>query len=306
MIAASSRSRSSARERLQRRVRRELGPVQRVVGVAATDAGDRALVAEDRVHAPAVVGRCGATAANSSLVDLGTEPRERAVVAGREHPPARLALGAELAHQHRLVAGELPAHHRPLRLRALRRLLEVDAAGLREVEHDAALGCAENSSSHVLRPPADAGERAPTSVVGRRHRRLQAGEPERLVPLERRAAQPRRRCARPAPASAASPARALLLGLRTPRAAALRVRRRAPRPCRAVAPVAARAPVREARDRRRGTPRPTASRSRCLRAATRSPPRARTARRPRTGAPSCPGSRSAAALASGWSRRFCM
>ena len=50
----------------ERGVRRELRPMQDVVGVAATDAGDRALVAQDRVDATGVVARA------EQLVGLGT------------------------------------------------------------------------------------------------------------------------------------------------------------------------------------------------------------------------------------------
>ena len=113
--------------------------MQDVVGVPPADTGDRALIAEDRVDAPGIVA--GTDDVGELIGEhLGAEAVERSGVVGRQHPPTRLALGAELAHEHRLLAREAPPHDGALRLGALGRLLEVDAAGLREVEHDAARG----------------------------------------------------------------------------------------------------------------------------------------------------------------------
>ena len=76
---------------------------------------------------------------------LGAEVRERALVAGLQHPPRCLALGAVLAHEDadpRAVEPGLPrpedeASHRTTGLRLLRWLLHVEAPRLGEVEHDA-------------------------------------------------------------------------------------------------------------------------------------------------------------------------
>ncbi len=68
-------------QRLQRRVRRQLRAVQHVVGVAASDTGDRALVAQDRVDAATVVGGAHATRRTRR-----SSPRGRASRAGRRRP----------------------------------------------------------------------------------------------------------------------------------------------------------------------------------------------------------------------------
>src|SRR5215207_1038273 len=123
-------------ERRERRVRRELGAVQDVVRVPAADARHGPLVAQDRVHAPAVLplqdqplelGRAG----------LGPELVERSVVAFGQHPPAGLALATELLHQHRRAVLETEPHDGAARLGRLRRVLDVDASALRQVHEDA-------------------------------------------------------------------------------------------------------------------------------------------------------------------------
>ncbi len=81
---------------------------------------------------------------------LGPELLGRAEVVGREHPPTGLAFGAELAQQHRAVVGEAPPHDGALGARFLRRLLEVEPARLRQVEHDAQV--VVEVQRHVLRP----------------------------------------------------------------------------------------------------------------------------------------------------------
>src|SRR5207249_552954 len=78
-------------ERCERRVGRELRPPQRVVGVAAADAGHGALVAQHRVDAAAVV------ALQDELYELvrirlGPETRHGSLLARADHPPARLPL----------------------------------------------------------------------------------------------------------------------------------------------------------------------------------------------------------------------
>src|SRR5260221_13434269 len=121
-------------ERLQRRVGREFGAMQDVVGIAASDAGDRSLVAQDRVDASSIVG---GTEPLRELVArrFRAELRERAVVAEREHPPTRLALRTELAEQHRAMTRKPEPDDGTLRWGALRWLFEIEPAGLREMEH---------------------------------------------------------------------------------------------------------------------------------------------------------------------------
>ena len=115
------------------RRRGELRSMQDVVAVAAPDAGDRPLVAQDRVHATVVRGRqqerIGLVAEH-----LGAELRQRPVVTRREHPPPRLALLAELFHQDRRTIVEAEPHDRASGLGRLRRRLDVDAAALGQVD----------------------------------------------------------------------------------------------------------------------------------------------------------------------------
>ena len=157
-------------ERRQRRVGRQLRPPQRVVRVAPSDAGDGPLVAQDRVDAAAVV-----TVEDQlrELVGVGlrAEALERAVVAGREHPPRGLALGTELPHEDRgpalAVGGDEPEAHDPaLAAGLLGRILDVDPPGLRQVHEDAP-DVAE-LEREVLAVPADALERGADQRVGRR------------------------------------------------------------------------------------------------------------------------------------------
>ena len=77
----------------QRRVGRELRAVQDVVGVPAAHTGDRSLVAQDRVDVAVVIARQEEFLGLGSH-RLGAELVERPVVAGRQDPPARLALAA--------------------------------------------------------------------------------------------------------------------------------------------------------------------------------------------------------------------
>ena len=78
------------------------------------------------------------SSAKAGSEGLGAEGGQRPVVAGGEHPPPGLALGAVLAHQHaeRPAVGraEDQPHHRAPGLGGLGRILEVDAAGLGQVE----------------------------------------------------------------------------------------------------------------------------------------------------------------------------
>src|SRR5207244_11765681 len=95
--------------------------------------GDRGLVAQDRGDATAV--RAGTDQGGERFgVRLGTERRERPGVTRRQYPPAGLACGPELLHQDRGPRPEQQADHGALRLRLLRRLLDVDPAALRQVD----------------------------------------------------------------------------------------------------------------------------------------------------------------------------
>ena len=142
-------------------------------------------------------------------VGLGAEAFERAVVAGREHPPRGLALVPVLAHERRpLPFGEAEPHDRALGARLLRRVLEVEAAGLREVH----AGSGPTSPKSRIRYLAS----RPTRSSGRADERLGRRAPPSSAPRTRAARPPRaprrrarRRGARPAPASAAARARAL-------------------------------------------------------------------------------------------------
>ena len=106
-------------------------------------------------------------------VGLRAEALERAVVAGREHPPRGLALGTELPHEHRGPRSPSAVTNRkrttpPLAAGLLGRILDVDPPGLRQVHEDAP-DVAE-LEHEVLAVPADALERGADERVGRRER----------------------------------------------------------------------------------------------------------------------------------------
>jgi hypothetical protein len=158
--------------------------VEHVVGVAAAEAGDRALVTQDRVHATVVIGLTQ-VGLRLGRQRLGAELRERAVVAGGEHPPAGLALRAELLDQDRGALREPQADHRALRLRRLRLGLDVDAAPLREMDEQAA--AVVEAEHDVFAEARDAGHGRAAKLVGPRRVGLQGGELQRVGALERRA-----------------------------------------------------------------------------------------------------------------------
>ena len=114
-------------------------------------------------------------------VGLGAEALERSVVARREHPPRGLALRAELAHEHAGPVrrrGEPQPDDRALRPRLLRRVLDVDAAGLRQVEHHAA--AVAELEDQVLAAPVDVLERVTDERLRAGHDGLQRRERERV------------------------------------------------------------------------------------------------------------------------------
>src|SRR5205823_6817436 len=105
--------------------------MQDVVRVAAADAGHGVLIAQHRVHAPAVCARSDQIR-ELLRIWLGPERRERTLFAGREHPPRGLPFGSELFDEQPALA-EDEANDRTFRTRRLRLLLDVDAAALRQV-----------------------------------------------------------------------------------------------------------------------------------------------------------------------------
>src|SRR5262245_50861455 len=110
--------------------------MKNVIGVAAPNSCNGALIARDRVNAP-TVGALAYPLRELVARGFGTQAFEGTFVAFGEHPPTGLAFGAVLAHQHRPIVREVPPRDGTLGLRFLRWFLEVDAARLRKVKHDA-------------------------------------------------------------------------------------------------------------------------------------------------------------------------
>ncbi len=120
-----------------------MGTLEDVVAPAAPDARDDALVAQ--VGGQLALGVAGADELGELLgARLGAESGQRTVVARSQHPPGGLALGAVLAHEDAdarpvepgVALAEDEARHRAAGFGLLRGLLDVEAAGLREVEDD--------------------------------------------------------------------------------------------------------------------------------------------------------------------------
>jgi hypothetical protein len=156
--------------------------VQRVVGVAATDPGGGALVAQDRVHPATVVagpdplGELVARRLRAQLV-------ERAVVAGAEHPPPGLALVAPLLDEDGRPAVEHEPDHVLLALGGLGRVLDVDAAALGEVHEHAQPGA--EVGDEVLATTAHRCEDATAQRQRVGIERLEGSELERLDARQR-------------------------------------------------------------------------------------------------------------------------
>jgi hypothetical protein len=156
--------------------------VERVVGVASPDPGDRALIPQDRVDPP----RVAALAEERGRLlgqRLRSEGCERAFVASSERPHARLALLPELLDEQRRPLGESETCHRAPRLRRLRRGLDIEPTPLREVhEHPITALVVEDqelsSPPHGLEAPSD-------ELGGPRHHRLQRRELQEVEALER-------------------------------------------------------------------------------------------------------------------------
>ena len=119
-----------------------------------------------------------------------------------QHPPRRLALVAVLAHERGLPFGEAQPHDGALGAGALGRLLDVEAARLREVDQDPP-GVAE-VEDEVLGVAADALERGADRATRATAPPSSAPRSRAARPPRARRRRPRRRGARTAPASAAA------------------------------------------------------------------------------------------------------
>ena len=162
--------------------------MQNVVAPAPADARHHVLVTQ--VGGEMAPGVAGADELGEGLAaHLGPQPGQGSLVARRQHPPRRLALRAVLAHQHgdggrALAAGrEGEAGHRATGLRLLRRLLDVEAAGLGQMEHEP--DAAVELPDQVLGPATDGDDPMALEVVGRRGVGLEGREPEQVGPLQR-------------------------------------------------------------------------------------------------------------------------
>ena len=133
---------------------------------SAGRAGSCARGARRRSHGP--------TSANSVGQHLGSEPLERPVVAGGQHPPAGLALLAELLEEHAGPVGRADPQDAAARLRGLRRRLDVDATALRQVEQQPVP--VVEFDDHELPAVPDMLDRAAEELVGTGGVRLQRGE----------------------------------------------------------------------------------------------------------------------------------
>jgi hypothetical protein len=111
------------------------GSIQRVVGVAPADARDEVFGRGAGCGPAACCRHPRISAANAGSSGSGPERRHRAVIALLEHPPSGLALRAVLPDQHRGVT-EHQTDERPPGLGRLRRRLDVEPAGLGEVDED--------------------------------------------------------------------------------------------------------------------------------------------------------------------------
>ena len=118
--------------------------------------------------------------AKALVVGLGAEGRQRSVVTRSEHPPGRLALPAVLADQHRRAVVEAEPHHAALRAGGLGGGLDVEPAGLGQVDEDA--HAVVEGDHQVLAPPPDAGDGASDERRRLRLHRLERGEPVRIDP----------------------------------------------------------------------------------------------------------------------------
>src|SRR6266576_3448902 len=139
--------------------------VEDVVAVAAADAGDDALVAQNGVHPSLAVA---GTDELGELVGVGLRPEalERAFVTRLEHPPRRLALGAELLDQHVGATVEPQTDDSALGSGALGLLLDVDPSALGEMDdYPRPTGQIEQE---VLAAPADLLDGLAHPRVGRR------------------------------------------------------------------------------------------------------------------------------------------
>ena len=178
-----SRRRSSSDSDARLAYGRDPRPVEDVVGIAPADAGHGLLVAEQGVHPAAVVAghHHGLELVRQRL---RAEGGQRPVVTGRQHPPPRLALGAELLHQHGRAALEPQPHHAELGPGGLGRVLEVDPSTLGQV-YEQAVPAVELEDDE-LPAPAHGVEAAADQLLGGHLERLQPRELQRGRRFQRR------------------------------------------------------------------------------------------------------------------------
>ena len=160
--------------------------MQDVVTVPAADARDAALIAQHGVQLPAI------RAVRDQLRELlggrlGAELRQRAVVALGEHPPPRLALGAELLHEQPGLAVEPKPDERAPGLRRGRRFLEDEPPALGEMDEQAQRVQLEDQE---LAAPGGLGERASLEVLRAGRHGLERRERQRGRADEAGAGQP--------------------------------------------------------------------------------------------------------------------
>ena len=167
-------------ERGQRAERGDGRAMQDVVGVPAPDPRHPPLVAEHRVKT-AGVGPGEDEGPEFLGEGIGAQLRQRSVVTRPEHPPPRLAFGAELLHQEPRVPVEAESRHGALWPRGHRSLLEDDPSALRQVHQDAKTVEREDQE---LAPAADRLQGQAFEVLGRGGHRLQRKRlPARRAPI---------------------------------------------------------------------------------------------------------------------------
>ena len=201
-----------ARRRTGRRAshRARCGPGAGCRPSTPADTGHRALVAKDRVDPPGIVAR---TDDVGELVGqhLGAEAVERSRIVGLQHPPARLALGAELLHEHARTTVEAQPHHAVLGLRRLGRVLQVDPPALGQVDEQPQDGSAPapaNSKTRNLPRRPTSTSVAADECLGRGVVGLQTPRTGGRSRPRRPRRRGRRRAVRPRPAPQAAQARA--------------------------------------------------------------------------------------------------
>jgi hypothetical protein len=174
-------------ELCETRVRGETRPVEDVVRVPAPDSRHSSLIAQECMNAASVI------ALQHNVVELGrerlgTEASQGSVVTGPQNPPSGFPLGSEFLYQYGRAPLEEKSDYSVFWPRRFRRILEVDASALGqmndysgpiEVEHE------------VLSPGADTDQGATAQgfrrgLNGLERRELQRnGAGERATPQSR-------------------------------------------------------------------------------------------------------------------------